>query len=123
MTKTHLINDRWQDNLSDVHPKLRLPLEAALGVEQQVLGEPRPILSEALVERVIAHGAEPVTGAVDEIVKVTLVLVVVELTSRIAQAVRLVVAVWLKDVAWLEKYLCFYQRRTIVKFCTVRQNN
>ena len=35
-----------------------------------------------------------------------LVFVVVELTTGVAQAIRLVVAVGLEDVAWFEENLC-----------------
>lgn len=45
---TYAINDRRQDDLADVHPKLRLELEAALVVEEQVFRETCPIVAKAI---------------------------------------------------------------------------
>ena len=92
---TNPFDDAGQDNFADVHPELRLPLEAALGIKQQVMGKTRPVLAEALIERIVAHGAEPVARPVDEVVEVRLVLVVVEAAALLAETVGLIVALGL----------------------------
>ena len=58
-----------------------------------------------LVERVVTHGTEPVAGGAEEIVEVALVLVVVEMTTVLPEAVRLIVALWLEDEARLRQDL------------------
>ena len=42
-----LVDDVGQDGVADVGPELRLEGETALGVEEKVLGEARPVLAEA----------------------------------------------------------------------------
>ena len=45
-----LIDDTREDNLANVQPELGLELETALAVEQQILGEAGPVLSEADIQ-------------------------------------------------------------------------
>ena len=58
-----------------------------------------------LVERIVTHCTEPVTGGAEEIVEVALVLVVIEMTTALPEAVRLIVALWLEDEAGLRQDL------------------
>lgn len=105
MNRTNLLHDRRQDNLANVHPEVRLELERALRVEEQVARESRKVVAEALVERVVAHGLEPVTDSAEEVVEVALVLLVVEAAARVADRLALVVALGLENEAGLEENL------------------
>ena len=65
----------------------------------------REIVTEALVEQVVAYGLEPFADGAKKAAEVALVLVVVEAAARFAQAVRLVVAVGFENVTGLEEDL------------------
>jgi hypothetical protein len=69
-----------------------LELQAALRVEQEILGETSPILSEALVERVVPNGLKPVTDGGNKIIKVSFVFLIVETTPGLSKLVRVIVA-------------------------------
>jgi hypothetical protein len=103
--ETHLIRQRRQINLPNIAPQLRLEFQAPLRIEQQVPRQPRPVLAEALIKRVVAHRAEPVADGREEVVEVPLVLLVVELAARLLQLVPGVVALRLEDVAGVEEDL------------------
>ena len=78
--------------LADVEPEVRLKLERALAIEQQVTRQTREVIAEALVERIISHSLEPISDGVEEAVKVSLVLVIVEAPARLAELTALPIA-------------------------------
>jgi hypothetical protein len=86
-------------------PYIGLELQTAFAIEQQVFGEPGPILPEALVNRIFAHNLEPTSDRREQIIEVILALSVVELATRAADIVATAVAVGVKDVACLKKNL------------------
>lgn len=55
--------------------------------------------------RIIAHSLEPITNAAEEVVEVSAVLIVVELTSSLSNTFGVRVAVGLEDIPRLEKNL------------------
>jgi len=57
--------------------------------------------------RIIAHSLEPITNAAKEVVEVSAVLVVVELTSSLSNTLGMRVAVGLEDIPRLEKNLAY----------------
>lgn len=67
---SHFVDDSGEDDLPDICPKLRLKFEAALGVEEKILCEACPVLPEASIEWVVAHGGEEGAGGVEEAVEV-----------------------------------------------------
>jgi hypothetical protein len=94
---TYLINERRQDRLLDIHPQIRLKLQAPLAIKQQAVCDPRSILPETHICRILAHSLEPIPDRREQVIEVVVVLVFVELTSRIVDVVAAVVAVRLKD--------------------------
>ena len=102
---TNLLHERRKDDLANVEPEVRLELERALRVEEQVAGKTRKVVAEALVDRVIAHSLEPVADGAEETVEVRLVLVVVEAAARLADLTTLVVAPVLENEAGYEEYV------------------
>jgi hypothetical protein len=83
----NLVDEFGMDVLAYIRPYLRLELEGALLVVVMVLGETRPVLTEALVERIFTEGDEPGLNLVEQSVLMTLVLLVEEDTTSINQAV------------------------------------
>jgi len=96
-TRTYPINDTWQDDLADIIPEFGLELEISLAIEQHVLREACPVVSEPvarpsnparsaqtcetdapLIEWVIPRRGAPVRNAREELVDVVLVLILIE---------------------------------------------
>lgn len=98
-------DNRGEDDPSDVVQELGLVSQVTLGIEQQVLGQPLPVLSESLVQRIIAHGHEEVRDLVTEVLEVGLVLVVEVLPSVISEPLALSGRVVVEDVTGLEQGL------------------
>jgi len=101
---SNLFNDLRQDNLADVVPELRFELETAFAVKEQVFGKAGPILSKALIQRIVTHSSEPGANTVKQIVEVGAVLLVIEATSAFAKLPALGIALWFQNKPCLEKY-------------------
>lgn len=67
--------------------------------------EPLPVLAESLVEWVVAHSSEERLDRIEQVVLVSLVLLVKEHATLLADLVSTLVALGLKDVARLEQDL------------------
>lgn len=61
-TNTYPVDDRRQDDLADVHPELGLELECALAIEEQVLREACPVVSEAIRYPLLSIASEDLVG-------------------------------------------------------------
>ena len=59
---TYPVDDRRQDDLADVHPELGLELECTLAIEEQVLREAGPIISEAIRYPLLSIAPENLVG-------------------------------------------------------------
>jgi len=55
-----LVNERGYDDFPDITPQIGLELQASLAIAQQILGEPSPVLPEALISQIFAHSLEPI---------------------------------------------------------------
>ena len=61
-TNTYPVDDRRQDDLADIHPELGLELERALAIEEQVLREACPVISEAIRYPLLSIAPENLVG-------------------------------------------------------------
>src|SRR5882762_1069761 len=103
--KTHLIQKRRQNHLPDIHPQVRLKLQAPLTITQQIPRQPRPILFELFIHGVLAHGFEPVTNGVEEVVEVGFIFPVIESAAGVADLVTAGVTRGFEDVPCLKEDL------------------
>ena len=101
----NMINKRRYNNPPNIIPKLRLISQAPILAEQQILRQPLPILTEALVQRVVAHGFEEGLDLVEEVVFVRAVALVEELVPGLLEAVAFVGEGGGEDEAGLEEGL------------------
>lgn len=67
-----VLYDRRQDDLANVEPKFGLELQRALRVKEQVTSAAREVVTEAFIERVVAHGLVPITNSIEEAVEMAL---------------------------------------------------
>jgi hypothetical protein len=105
VASTHLVEQRRQKHLANIHPQIRFELQTPLAIKQQILRQPRPILSEPCIQRILSHRLEPIPDRMEQVVKVTLVLVVVEVSTGFSELVAFRVARWLEDETGLEENL------------------
>ena len=99
----NLLNQRGQDDPSDVVPQPGLEFEITLRVEEQVLDESLPVFTESLVQRVITHGHEESLDLVAEVVEMTLVLVVEESLAVVPELSTFTGRVVIEDVSRLQQ--------------------
>ena len=119
---TNLTDDCRQNDLADVVPKMRFELERAFAIEEEVLCETSPVFTESLVQRVFTHLLEPVANGliarvryapfatrrntyVEEVVKVILIFVIVEMTAVFADPGAFFITLWFENISWLEENL------------------
>lgn len=100
---TDLLDQRRQDDSSNVVPQSRLELEVAFRVEEQVLDESLPVFTESLVQGVITHGHEEGLDLVAKVVEVTLVLVVEESLAVVTELLTFSGRVVIEDVSGLQQ--------------------
>ena len=99
----NLLDQRGQDDPSNVVPQSGLELEVALRIEEQILDESLPVFAESLVQGVITHGHEESLNLVAEVVKVTLVLVVKESLAVVSKLSTFTGRVVIENVSRLQQ--------------------
>lgn len=100
---TDLLDQRRQDDSSDVVPQSGLELEVAFRVEEQVLDKSLPVFTESLVQGIVTHGHEEGLDLVAEVVKVTLVLVVKESLAVVTELSTFSGRIVIEDVSGLQQ--------------------
>lgn len=84
---------------------MRFECQATVVVEQHVLDEQAPVISEALIQRILSPCTEPRLDGVDERIAMALVLDIEELARIIDQLMRLRVEHRCKDETRLHETL------------------
>ena len=73
-----LLSQCGKDDGADIVPELRLELETAFLIEEEVASESGPVVTKTLVETIVGPGGEPLLDGIKEFVAMTLVLLVEE---------------------------------------------
>ena len=119
---TDLADDGRQNNLANVVPKIGFELQRAFAVEEEVSCEASPVLTESLVQRVFTHLLKPVANGlgtrvrytpfaarrsayVEEVVKVVLIFIIVEMAAVFADIGAFFITLWFENISWLEEDL------------------